>query len=212
MIEKVRKFRKGKIIKVPVITDFDKFIGYKVSKRLVEVPYFLYCGSDAYFEVIEFVISSFEKADMSKMTLVLVTRFSKKLEDRIRKSKNKDSIKVLSDLPYNDLVNLYINSEALLIPMRDTDEDKARFPHKISEYCASGRPIIVNRVGEISNYFDNTNAYICSGYVEQEFADAMQKIVSEPDQATSIGRKSYETGSVVFNFKTYSNSLINLLI
>jgi glycosyltransferase involved in cell wall biosynthesis len=96
--------------------------------------------------------------------------------------------------------------------MRDTDEDKARFPHKISEYCASGRPIIVNKVGEINNYFDNTNAYLCSGYDEQEFADAMQKIISEPEQANIIARKSYETGYVVFNYKTYSNSLISLFI
>lgn len=212
LLRKVGAFKKGKIIKIPVITDFDKFKEYNTTKRLIDERYFLYCGSEVYFEVIEFVISSFEKARMNNMILILVTKFSKKLEDRIRKSKIENSIKVLSGVPYNDLVNLYINSEALLIPMRDTDEDKARFPHKISEYCASGRPIIVNKVGEINNYFDNTNAYLCSGYDEQEFADAMQKIISEPEQANIIARKSYETGYVVFNYKTYSNSLISLFI
>jgi len=212
LLRKVGAFKKGKIIKIPVITDFDKFKEYNTTKRLIDERYFLYCGSEVYFEVIEFVISSFEKARMNNMILILVTKFSKKLEDRIRKSKIENSIKVLSGVPYNDLVNLYINSEALLIPMRDTDEDKARFPHKISEYCASGRPIIVNKVGEINNYFDNTNAYLCSGYDEQEFADAMQKIISEPEQANIIARKSYDAGSIVFNYKTYSNSLISLFI
>lgn len=212
LVERVGDTKRKNVIKIPVITDFDKFKGYKTSKRLIEEKYILYCGSEIYFEVIEFVIESFEKAQKGNITLILVTKFSKRLQERISISKAKNMIKVFSGLPYSDLVNLYINSEALLIPMRDTDQDKARFPHKISEYCASGRPIIVNQVGEIDNYFDKTNAYICSGYDEQKFADAVQKIISDPEQANNIARKSYEMGYVVFNYKTYSDSLINLFL
>jgi glycosyltransferase involved in cell wall biosynthesis len=212
LIEKVGDFKKGKIIKIPVITDFDKFISYKADNRLINDQYLLYCGSEAYFDVIDFLISSFEKANLSNITLILVTKLTLKLEHRIQESICKNGIKVMYNLPYNDLVNLYMNSEALIIPLRNTDEDRARFPHKISEYCASGRPIITNYAGEICNYFNETNAYICADYDEQEFANVMQKVISEPAEANRIARESYKTGSVVFNYKTYTNSLINLFI
>ena len=96
--------------------------------------------------------------------------------------------------------------------MRNTDQDKARFPHKISEYCASCRPIITNNVGEIKNYFNETNAYLCADYDEQEFANAMHKVISEPDRANKIAMNSYKTGILSFNYKSYSKSLIKLFI
>ncbi len=92
---------------------------------------------------------------------------------RIERSAVKERILIYSNVPYTDLINLYRNSEALIIPMRNTDQDKARFPHKISEYCASDRPIITNSIGEISNYFNESNAYLCSEYDEQKYADVM---------------------------------------
>jgi glycosyltransferase involved in cell wall biosynthesis len=146
------------------------------------------------------------------LSLILVTTENTKLRERINRSKKKESIKVLSNLSYNDLVNAYINSEALLIPMRNTDQDKARFPHKISEYCASRRPIITSNIGEIKNYFNEENAFLCPDFDMSAYAKAMFNIISEPELANRIAQKSYETGVVNFNYKSYSKSLINLLI
>jgi hypothetical protein len=53
---------------------------------------------------------------------------------------------------------------------------------------------------------------ICADYDEQEFANIMQKVISEPVEANRMARESYKTGSVVFNYKKYTNSLINLFI
>ncbi len=210
LISKVRKFESGKVIKIPVITDFDKFVNFKASPRLIDKKYFLYCGSDVYFEVIDFVISSYEQSELSEVSLVLVTKNSGRLRNRIQVSKKMDMIYVLNNLVYNDLINLYKNSEGLIIPMRNTDQDKARFPHKISEYCASSRPIITNCVGEIENYFNDTNAYLCSGYDEKEYAEAMERIISHPDESNKIAEKSYQTGIINFNYISYSKQLIKL--
>ncbi len=210
LIEKVGHSKSDKLIKIPAITDFDKFLHSKDSPGYVNGKYFLFCGSENYFDVIDFVVSSFELLNDDNITLVLVTKNTDNLRNRIDRSSKKSQIMVMTGIPYDDLVVLYKNSEGLIIPMRDNDQDKARFPHKISEYCASSRPIITNCVGEIENYFNKTNAYLCSGYDAREYADAMQRIISNPDQANKIAMNSYQTGIISFNYVSYSKPLIKL--
>ena len=211
LIHLVRETMRQKVIKIPAITDFEKFTPENIPSRIVHENYFLFCGSsEAYFEIIDFIISSFEQVKGSDVKLVLVTRRNQNIDNRLSHCEKRDSIIIQSDIPYNDLVNLYLNSEALIIPMRNTDQDKARFPHKISEYCASGRPIITNKVGEISNYFDQNNAYLCDEYSVQAYADSMQEVLSDPGRAKQIAHNSYQTGMQNFNYKSYSKSLISL--
>lgn len=46
-------------------------------------------------------------------------------------------------------VGLYLGaSDALLLPLNDVALDRARYPHKFSDYVAAGRPIIACNVGE----------------------------------------------------------------
>lgn len=211
LIAKVPKLKRDNVLKIPAITDFDKFSNGLESYTLVKGKYFLYCGSNTYYEVIDFIISSFDRLDQNNVSLLLVTQDTCKLRERIDKSRNKDLIKILTNLSYPDLVNVYNKSEALLIPMRDTNQDIARFPHKISEYCASCRPIITSSVGEIKNYFNEDSAFLCPVFDESEYAKAMSKVISDPITANKIARNSYNMGFVKFNYKSYSNSLIKLL-
>jgi glycosyltransferase involved in cell wall biosynthesis len=209
LINKVARNKQDAVLKIPSITDFEKF-NLNNMIPAVKGKYYLFCGSKAYFEIIDFVISSFEMIEGDDIKLVLVTQKTNELSQRLSSSLKKEMIVLLCDIPYDELVSLYSHSEGLIIPMRENDQDRARFPHKISEYCAAGRPIITNRVGEIYNYFDETNAYLCNSYEIKEFASAMHQITSNPVQAEKIASNSYATGLKHFNYKTYSKALSGL--
>jgi glycosyltransferase involved in cell wall biosynthesis len=209
LINKVSISKRRNLIKIPSITDFDKFT-ITGNNQLIKGKYFLFCGSKAYSDIIDFLVLSFEILNYEDVKLVLVTENTEILINRIKNSPRKDNILVKTNIAYKDLVNLYCYSQALIIPMRNTDQDKARFPHKISEYCAAKRPIITNRVGEISNYFSESNSYLCEDYDKKEYAEAMQKVISDPLKASGIAVQSYETGLTHFNYKSYSKSLANL--
>jgi len=209
LISKVRKSSR-KILKLPAVTDFDRFDNNKDIRR-INGKYFLYCGSDAYHEVLDFVVSSFEKSLLGDIMLILVTKDTEEIKLRIDSSSRKRLIRILTNVPYDELIDLYLNSEALIIPMRNTMQDIARFPHKISEYCASRRPIITNKVGEISNFFNETNAYLCSDYNEQEYAGKLAEVISDPEKAQQKSKDSYELGLRMFNYKAYSKILTNFL-
>lgn len=207
---KISLSKRNRTIKIPAITDFSKFQNTDSTKTLEGHRYFLYCGSEHYYEVIDFVISSYEVFGESDIYLALVTKITPKLSERLRKSEVKNQIRIFQNLPYDDLVNLYGSSEALIIPLRNIDQDKARFPHKVSEYCASSRPIITNRVGEMCNYFDDTNSFLCENFDHEEFAEKLAQIVSEPEIAKQKSHKSYELGLKYFNYSSYSKALAKM--
>lgn len=207
---KISRSKGSDIIKVPAITDFEKFNNRKYSRLPGEQKYILYCGSQYYFEVIDFIVSSFDLVKEKGVILVLVTKPTKNVLERISLSKRKESVKIVTDLSYEELVGYYMNAEALLIPMRDTDQDKSRFPHKISEYCASRRPIVTNSIGEIKNYFDDSNAFLCSTFNPADYAEIIEKVLSDPGLAATIAERSYQTGLSSFNFLSYSKPLAKL--
>ena len=106
----------------------------------------------------------------------------------------------------------YRQALALLIPLRDTIQDRARFPHKIGEYLASGVPIVTTRYGEIEHYFtDGENAIVSKSYDLQEYADKMKYVLDYPAEARKIGEKGRELGKQIFDYRKQGTSLLNFI-
>ena len=133
--------------------------------------------------------------------------------NEIEKSPRKAFIKTFSDLPYSELINYYLNAKALLIPLRDTLQDIARFPHKIAEYTASKKPIITTNIGEIPVYFiDGANALVIQDFNIDAYSQKMQYVIDYPDESIKIGIKGWETGKKYFNYNSYGKAILKLLV
>ena len=210
LVDKLRERSDIDYIKIPPLVDFSLFN----STKMMSEKYFLYVGSVGYYDVIELIIQSFEqiKNDDFKLYLVLSGNINS-ISDRISKSIKKKTIRVFSNLEYEELIDLYCNAKALLIPLRDNIQDKARFPQKISEYLASKKPVITTGFGEILFYFkDKENAIIAKKDNKEEFSKAMKFVIDNPKKATNIGLKGYITGLKYFDKKNYSYQINNFLI
>ena len=105
-----------------------------------------------------------------------------------------------------------IRDRALLIPLRPTIQDEARFPHKIGEYLASGNPVIATNYGEIKYYFeDKKNMLIADDYDIKKFAAKMKYVLEFPNEAKVIGLKGKEVALENFNYKTFGAKIDNFL-
>lgn len=165
-------------LRIPAITD----IAFIDSVEPKKGNYFLYCGAASYIEIVEFCIKAFEQLDDNETFLYLVVSGNqenvKKIENRIAKSIKSKKIQRFSYLSYSDLIGYYKGAKGLLIPLRDTVQDTARFPHKVAEYCASGVPIISTQIGEVSNYFKHEeSAYLALEYDTKQYAKLMYSVL-----------------------------------
>lgn len=203
-------------MKVPVICDYDSFA---TIKRNPSERYFLYCGSDSFIEVAEFVLKAYqamENSDGVKLYLLISGKEKNQIElfrEEVNKIFPEGNVQLFSNVTYQHLMHLFTDANALLIPLRPTVEDSARFPHKIGEYLATGNPIITTKVGEINTYFeDGVNALIAEKYCVTEFAKKMDYVFDNYDLARKIGLQGKELGLKTFHFRTYGTSIKQFLL
>ena len=212
-----RRAPKKPYVKVPIICDFESF---QIEKAPVEKPYFLYCGSLDYYEVLEFNLKAFESLEDRSYELHLITHGKpaqkETLKQRLEASPKRDLIHVFSGIPFDELIFRYVHASGLLIPLRPTVQDAARFPHKIGEYLASGNPIVTTNYGEVSHYFeDKVHALVADSYELQDFAHKMAFIIQNPEEARQIGLRGQELGWETFDYKAHGNAFhefINQLV
>ena len=202
---------KQKILKIPILCDFEKF---EKDKNLKSEKYFLFCGAAAYIEIIRFILNAFNKINNKTYKLYLICNGNQKemdiLRNEILKNKKSELIRIFSGLNEEDLIDRYINAKAMLIPLRDTDQDKARFPHKIGEYLASGNPLITTAVGEINYYFQHKeNALIADHYTVHEYAKLMKYVVDHSGEAEIIGKKGKVLGEKYFDYSIFGEKIVN---
>lgn len=197
-------------LKLPIVCDFDKF---NIARETSE-PYFLYCGSISYREVIDFILEAYKRIaqDENVKLYMIVSGESKKEVARFQQEMNNmfetNPIQLFSNIPYSDLVKLYVNAKALLIPLRPTIQDTSRFPHKIGEYLASGNPVITTNIGEIPNYFeDEITALMADTYDIDAFAQKMKFVVDNPENSIEIGLNGQKLGLREFDYRTHGSRL-----
>ncbi len=213
LIENYKKIAPGKsYLKIPILSDFEKF---NIPKTAPEHPHFLYCGALDYKEVIDFVLKAYDQlpADIDiHLYLVLgggsKATYDKLLED-ISKMEKSSMVKVIHNVPHAQIPEYYAQATALLIPMRPTLQDAARFPHKIAEYVASGNPMISVNYGEVAQYFkDGETALVADEYKPSQFAEKMKYILDRPEESKVIGEKGKKLGLLEFNYLNYGPKLI----
>ena len=106
-----------------------------------------------------------------------------------------------SNIPYYNLLSLYKGAGVLLIPLRNTVQDKARFPHKIGEYTASKRPILSTNTGEMKYYFeDGISALLANEYSEKEYVEKLAAALESKELLDSIGKEGNRIGIANFNY------------
>jgi glycosyltransferase involved in cell wall biosynthesis len=166
---------------------------------------FLFCGSAGYPETIQFCISAFEQLNAPHAKLILVagglpSEVANVLH-KIEKSTKSADIMHKMNLSDEELYGLYRQANALLIPLFNTVQDRARFPHKLGEYLASGSPVITSPIGEITRYLHHMESAL---YAETnqvfDFAAMMRFVVEHPNEARAIGQMGQSICKAHFDY------------
>jgi glycosyltransferase involved in cell wall biosynthesis len=198
-----------KYLKLPGLTDFGR---YNDTDILHGEKYFLFCGNVSYMEIIEFILDAYKTLTNTSAFLYLVISGDhekiNELKIRISVSPSAERIKIFSHLTERELFTYYRNAIALLIPLRPTFQDVARFPHKTGEYLASGNPVISTNYGEIKYYFkDKQNMLLAETYDIDLFAEKMQFAIDNPELIKEIGINGKNIALQLFDYKGKAENL-----
>ena len=154
--------------------------------------------------------------DIEDCNLILVTNGSSNemflIDDLITKKHLNNKVIIMKSITDRDLFSLYKSANGLLLPMFDTIQDQARFPHKLAEYLASGTSVISNPIGEVGFFLKHLdNALLSESGNVNRFADNMKWILNNQTDAKIIGSNGAKLCKLNFDIKIMSKSIDNFL-
>jgi len=135
-----------------------------------------------------------------------------RLKEQVAKYKLTEKILFIGKVN-RDKVPTYLCGATLLILARpDNERAKGGFPTKLGEYLATGNPVVVSDVGEISVYLtDGLNAFISKSNEAFEFSKKIDEALSNLTKARDIGKKGRELSHNVFNYKVQAQNMAEFL-
>jgi len=103
--------------------------------------------------------------------------------------------------PFQEIRTFLAASDILLLPMTDIIYNKGRWPHKIGDYLASGRPVVVSDVGDIPLLLKGKEAGIIAPPDPEAFAESIITLCARKDQWELFGSNARKIAETDLNWE-----------
>lgn len=209
--------KRAKYFILPILVDPNRFNKKRVNNNS---DYIAYCGSmQGEKDGVPILIEAFkliqDKFPNLKLYLIGETKFRgfDLLQKKIESLKLEQNIIFTGRIERNQLPEYLINAKALTLSRPDNKQAEGGFPTKLGEYLASGRPVVVTNVGEISKYLtDGENAYIAEPNNSTDFANKLEHVLINKERSDRIGLNGKRLAHGVFNYKVQGERLTEWLL
>ena len=122
-----------------------------------------------------------------------------------------DRIRHVGRKPFEEIGLYLAAADILLLPLRDVALDRARYPHKLSDYVAAGRPVIACDVGETGRLLRRFNFGTLTPATSEGFARGMATVASTREQWEEMGRATRRAAEEHFNWDRMCDGLFEFL-
>lgn len=207
-----------KLFLVPSTVDTNRFL--ISNNALFPFQYILYCGSltlvkDGLHILIESFVRISEK--YPKINLVIIGK-GITIEEEIKIKGLVSSLNIVKRVFFLGQLSrmeipAYLNSAKILALARPKSMvADAGFPSKLTEYLASGIPLVVTEVGEIPVYLkDNENAFISQPDSVDDFTAKLDFVLSNYKLAKQVAIKGKELTKTIFNYSYQAKRIISFI-
>jgi glycosyltransferase involved in cell wall biosynthesis len=203
----------GRVFELPILVDLAEFAHRGPAGS---GDYFLFSASPGYADLAEFTLDALAETDGGCRLFVtgcdVESPAGRRLAARAASLGIAERLELTGYVDRQRLLDLYGGAVALLAPLADDARSAARFPSKIGEYLATGRPVISTEVGDVPRYLrDGVSAYLAAPGDRRSFAAKMREVLSRPDQAARIGSRGRSVAEEAFDYRRHSAGLLEFV-
>ena len=219
LLDHYRKMAKpeAKFIHLPMTVDLKRFIGIP-DTTIYSKPYIAYTGTfNNAKDGVDILIKSFAKIankyPQYHLYLAGFWHYDVPMQEKlIEEFGLTNRITYLGVLNKDQIPMFVCNADLLVLSRPDSHQAQGGFPTKLGEYLATGNPVCVTKVGEIPDYLeDNVSAFMATPGDVDSFADAMDRALSNPDNAKKVGLAGREVAEREFNSEIQAKRLYEFL-
>ncbi len=185
------------IFKVPIGADTESipFVSPQEHRAklgfLPEEKIALFSAMDAVMDVdLVFDAAKKAKASCPKFKLVMTGNGAESLKQLAQKKGIEDFFVHLGRLPQDDFVKALTCADLFLLPFADKIYNRGRWPCKIGDYLAAGRPVVSNPVGEVREIMQKHNVGVLTKFEPEAFAAGILQLLENPEEAKAMGESA----------------------
>jgi glycosyltransferase involved in cell wall biosynthesis len=157
---------------------------------------------------VDILVDSFHRVshEFPHVKLVLLGKGDSLTEELEIKRKVKaleltDQVHFLGQLGRTEVPAYICHAKILALARPKSIVADAGFPSKLTEYLASGKPVVVTKVGEIPDYLiDNEHAFLSEPDNAEEFAKKLIYVLHNYDNALTVGNRGKILTETIFNY------------
>jgi glycosyltransferase involved in cell wall biosynthesis len=119
----------------------------------------------------------------------------------------KDRVTVTGRLPFEEMLDYLSACNVLTLPLSDTIANRGRWPSKINECVAVGRPTVACDVGDVANLLRDNDIGLLVKPEAGEFAMRIDELLSDPKRAASMGERAREIARTTYSQDAMADKL-----
>ncbi len=93
-------------------------------------------------------------------------------------------------VPHAQLSSHLACADVMLLPYLDRPINRGRYPNKIGDYMAAGRPTVANATGDLGRLIEESGAGVLAGERPEDFAEAAASLLRDPERAAEMGKRA----------------------
>lgn len=214
--------------KVPItiinmIVDSDRFKNIEEYEEN-GIKYLAYCGDMSNSkDGVEILIKSFgglvksgKISDEIKLFLIGDCgdkSYRHQIENIIYELKCSSNIILIGRVDRTKIPKLLNNSKALVLARPKSKQAEGGFPTKLGEYLATGKPVIITDVGEVSNFLkDGINAFLAKPGDINSLSQKILEVLNDYPRALEVGNRGRILIDNEFNYCVQAKRLADFIV
>jgi glycosyltransferase involved in cell wall biosynthesis len=167
-----------------------------------------------FMDTLQGLIDVYEKVRKEKkqIKLYMVGDLGKQHKQINKKiSELRDGFIFLGERPFIEIPYLLGCADILLLPMKDSLIERARFPIRFGDYLASGRPVVSNAVGEIKKIIQEEQCGLVSEPDDASgFANRIIELIDNEALSQEMGNRARKTAEEKMAWDKIADKLIDV--
>jgi glycosyltransferase involved in cell wall biosynthesis len=110
-------------------------------------------------------------------------------------------------LSYQLLQEYIACCDVMLLPLRDSTANRGRWPSKIDDYLAAGKPVVATRVGDVAALIEEGQCGVLTDDIPEDFASKTLDVLRHPDWIDEMGRNARKVAETKLDWRLLTDQL-----
>jgi glycosyltransferase involved in cell wall biosynthesis len=112
------------------------------------------------------------------------------IQEAAERAGSPDRLHVLGHVPYEALERAMACADVLLLPYTSRPVNRERFPNKLGDYLAAGRPIVTHATGDLGAWVAREDAGVLAAEDAEGTADEVLRLLGNAKRREELGRRA----------------------